>query len=106
MREKKKHYSLLPGNGTSNWVDARLTEVGKSQAQTAHNTWKQQLKEYHIPTPEKFYVSPLNRCLETAWITFVGTGMEGTEPFRPVVKEVLTSTYLSTQLPSFVIAMD
>ncbi|PWY90918.1 phosphoglycerate mutase-like protein [Aspergillus heteromorphus CBS 117.55] len=87
------HYSLLPSDPTSNdiWHDAHLTALGKSQALTAHATWKAQLA-HRIPTPESFYVSPLNRCLETASLTFSGLGVEGTRPFRPVVKELLRET--------------
>ncbi|PWY96516.1 phosphoglycerate mutase family protein [Aspergillus sclerotioniger CBS 115572] len=84
--EWDKHYSLLP-----TYTDARLTETGRSQARTAHSTWATQLKK-GIPVPESFYVSPLNRCLETAYITFSGLGVQGTEPFRPVVKELLRET--------------
>lgn len=81
------YWSLLDGNETSSWDDARLTEVGKSQAQTAHNAWRKQI-ESKIPFPESFYVSPLNRCLQTAFITFDGLDKDIVKPFRPVVKEV------------------
>ncbi|OOF94656.1 hypothetical protein ASPCADRAFT_516101 [Aspergillus carbonarius ITEM 5010] len=89
--EWDRHYSLLPGTSTITFTDARLTETGKSQARTAHSTWAQQIKT-GIPIPESFYVSPLNRCLETAHITFSGLGVQGTEPFRPLVKELLRET--------------
>ena len=41
-----------------------------------------------IPSPQSYYVSPLNRCLATASITFKDLGLPHTEPFRPVIKEV------------------
>ncbi|CRG88154.1 putative phosphomutase PMU1 [Talaromyces islandicus] len=85
------YWSLLDGNETSSWDDARLTEVGKSQAQTAHNAWRRQI-EHKIPFPESFYVSPLNRCLQTAFITFNGLDKEIVKPFRPVVKELVRET--------------
>ncbi|PYH87609.1 phosphoglycerate mutase family protein [Aspergillus ellipticus CBS 707.79] len=87
------YYSLLPSDPTTNatFHDAHLTSLGKSQARTAHAAWRAQLP-HHIPTPESFYVSPLNRCLETASLTFEGLGVEGTQPFRPVIKELLRET--------------
>ncbi|KAL4925721.1 phosphoglycerate mutase family protein [Aspergillus undulatus] len=88
-------YSLLDGDETGSWFDARLTEVGREQARTAHAAWKTQI-ERGIPVPRSFYVSPLMRCCETAWITFQGLGIgingEGEGEFRPVVKELLRET--------------
>lgn len=81
------YWSLLDGDEDGNWVDARLTEQGKCQAQLAHAAWEQQIKA-GIPSPESYYVSPLNRCLETAQITFQGLSMAGTDPFKPTIKEV------------------
>lgn len=52
--------------------------------------------QQRIPAPQSYYVSPLNRCLKTAQITFSGLGMPGTSPFRPVIKEV--SLFLSSLL--------
>lgn len=64
-----------------------MTEVGQAQARTAHNAWQKQITK-DIPFPEMFYVSPLNRCLETAFITFNGLDKDIVRPFRPIVKEV------------------
>ncbi|EEA22744.1 hypothetical protein EYB25_005519 [Talaromyces marneffei] len=83
------YWSLQDGNETSTWSDARLTQVGRAQAQTAHDAWRKQI-ETAIPFPEMFYVSPLNRCLETAFITF--DGLVGRRPFRPTVKELVRET--------------
>jgi broad specificity phosphatase PhoE len=69
------------------WDDARLTEEGKRQARTANGAWAKQIKN-KVPFPESFFVSPLNRCLETAYITFDGLDKDSVRPFRPVVKEV------------------
>lgn len=82
------HYSLLDGDETGNWVDARLNEVGIAQAELAHRTWERQI-EAKIPPPQSYYVSPLNRCLATAAITFRGLDLPGVNPFRPMIKEVL-----------------
>ncbi|KKA18373.1 Phosphoglycerate mutase family protein [Rasamsonia emersonii CBS 393.64] len=85
------YWSLQDGNDTVTWVDARLTDVGQEQARVAHATWRKQI-ENKIPFPESFYVSPLNRCLQTASITFEGLDVPVVKPFRPVVKELLRET--------------
>jgi len=73
------------------WVDARLTDTGIAQAEVAHGAWEKQI-ENKIPFPESYYVSPLNRCLATANITFKGLGIPHTDPFRPTIKEVRALT--------------
>ncbi|KAL4788624.1 histidine phosphatase superfamily [Aspergillus varians] len=84
-------YSLLNGDEHGDWFDARLTDLGISQARTAHEAWKTQIAR-GIPAPESYYVSPLLRCCETARVTFEGTGLPGTGPFRPLLKELLRET--------------
>lgn len=91
---KQCYWSLQDGNDTVTWVDARLTDVGQEQARVAHATWRKQI-ENKIPFPESFYVSPLNRCLQTASITFEGLDVPVVKPFRPVVKEVSPQKNLS-----------
>ncbi|KAJ5290284.1 uncharacterized protein N7443_010537 [Penicillium atrosanguineum] len=85
------YWSLLDGDEYGSWVDARLTEVGISQAKTAHDAWAKQIKQ-NIPSPQSYYVSPLNRCCQTAQVTFEGLDMPLTSPFRPVIKELLRET--------------
>ncbi|RJE18495.1 hypothetical protein PHISCL_09171 [Aspergillus sclerotialis] len=85
------YWSLLDGDENGNWVDCRLTDIGIGQAEKAHKAWLKQI-EARIPFPQSYYVSPLNRCLATAAVTFRGTKMPGTEPFRPLVKELLRET--------------
>lgn len=80
-------YSLLNGDEHGSWFDAQLTELGIEQARTANGAWKTQIAN-GIPPPQSYYVSPLMRCCETARVTFDGTKLPGTEPFRPLVKEV------------------
>lgn len=87
MAKKQCYWSLLDGNETMVWSDARLTDVGKAQAKTANYAWRKQI-ENQIPFPEMFYVSPLNRCLQTAFITFDELDKDIVRPFRPTVKEV------------------
>ncbi|KAJ5753928.1 uncharacterized protein N7511_008081 [Penicillium nucicola] len=82
-----EHWSLLDGDEHGSWVDARLTEKGIDQAKTAHAAWTEQIKK-GVPAPQTYYVSPLNRCLATAQVTFAGLPIPGTEPFKPIVKEV------------------
>ncbi|KAJ5780766.1 hypothetical protein N7457_005926 [Penicillium paradoxum] len=85
------YWSLQDGDEDGSWVDARLTEQGRCQARTANGAWEQQIKT-GIPAPESYYVSPLNRCLETAQITFKELEMIGTDPFKPIIKELLRET--------------
>ncbi|KAJ5645082.1 hypothetical protein N7507_011093 [Penicillium longicatenatum] len=85
------YWSLLDGDQYGNWVDARLTDLGRSQARTAHNTWETQFTN-GIPAPQSYYVSPLHRTCETAEITFKGLDMPLTDPFRPMIKELLRET--------------
>ncbi|OOQ86498.1 phosphoglycerate mutase family protein [Penicillium brasilianum] len=86
-----EYWSLLDGDEYGTWLDAHLTEVGISQAQTAHDTWAQQL-ETGIPAPQSYYVSPLHRCCQTAQVTFEGLDLPLTSPFQPLVKELLRET--------------
>ena len=81
-------WSRLPGNGTTDWTDARLTPTGVRQAEIAHDFWQRELVTSKIPAPESYYSSPLWRCLSTANITFANLPLPGNRPFRPVVKEV------------------
>lgn len=63
------YYSLLDGNGTATWADARLTEVGIGQAKTASQVWSKALAA-GLPAPQRYYSSPLTRCMQTAYYTF------------------------------------
>ncbi|CAG8280316.1 unnamed protein product [Penicillium salamii] len=87
----QEYWSLQDGDSHGLWVDARLTQKGIEQARVAHDAWKDQLQT-GIPPPQSFYVSPLNRCLETAHVTFNGLPIANTTPFRPVIKELLRET--------------
>ncbi|KAJ5386081.1 hypothetical protein N7509_008622 [Penicillium cosmopolitanum] len=86
-----EYWSLLDGDEFGTWADARLTDVGISQAKAARAAWEEQL-EHSIPIPESYYVSPLIRCCATAQVTFDGLDMPLTKPFRPVIKEFLRET--------------
>lgn len=64
--------------------------------------------------PEKYYVSPLDRCLATAITTFDGLRLPAQQPFIPEVKELLrevigihtcdrrsNKTYIHTNFPTY-----
>lgn len=91
----KDYWSLQDGDSHGQWVDARLTPQGIEQAKVAHRAWKDQLQA-DIPSPQSFYVSPMNRCLATAQVTFDGLPIAGITPFRPIIKEV---SYIRTERP-------
>ncbi|KAF1987448.1 phosphoglycerate mutase family protein [Aulographum hederae CBS 113979] len=83
------YWSELDGNGTVSWDDARITPLGVTQAEVAHNFWVNSLKNAGIPAPQSYYTSPLSRCLETAKLTFSGLELPHKQPFIPIVKELL-----------------
>ncbi len=89
------YWSELDGNGTIDWADAELTEGGVAQALLAHKTWQTALESQKIPAPQTYYVSPLDRCLSTARLTFAGLALPEKQPFVPVVKEVYIDSVLS-----------
>ncbi|OAX85533.1 hypothetical protein ACJ72_00071 [Emergomyces africanus] len=85
------YWSKLDGNGNITWSDAQLTETGIAQAIHARSTWAEQI-ENHIPFPQSYYSSPLDRCLQTANLTFNDLPLPPDRPFKPVVKELLRET--------------
>jgi broad specificity phosphatase PhoE len=85
------YWSKLTGNGSISWADARLTANGIAQAKVAHDFWRATIINQGIPVPQSYYVSPLDRCLATANVTFAGLEdvLPKEYPFVPVVKELL-----------------
>lgn len=83
------YWSKLDGDGELYWVDAHLTEKGKDQVRTNHDFLRRQFSEAKMPAPEKYYTSPLYRCLQTANLTWSGLSVPEGRPFRPVVKELM-----------------
>ncbi|EGW34428.1 phosphomutase-like protein [Spathaspora passalidarum NRRL Y-27907] len=63
--------------------DAKLTQLGIDQARENHQAWKLQLSK-GCPMPDKFYVSPLSRSINTHNITWPDT--------NPVVIDKLRET--------------
>lgn len=82
------YWSLQDGNETSTWLDAHLTPTGEAQAVKAHDFWASLIKDQHIPFPEIYYVSPLRRCLATAFLTFNNLPLPSSHPFKPIIKEL------------------
>ena len=87
LTQTQCYWSLLDGNGTITWADARITPNGYAQAVKAANYWASRITLEKIPTPQSFYTSPLTRCLQTANITFSGLRLPGRHKFIPTVKE-------------------
>jgi broad specificity phosphatase PhoE len=81
------YFSALNGSDSLVWADAHLTPLGRDQALDAHKLWAQQIP-HQIPLPEKFYVSPLTRAIETADITFTHLDLPPEREYKPVVKEL------------------
>ena len=82
------YYSFLDGYDGMHWADALLTPVGQQQARDVHALWEQQLKE-GIPVPERWYVSPLTRTIETADLSFQTLSLPADRPYKPYVVELL-----------------
>ena len=84
-----EHWSKLDGDGELYWVDAHLTDVGKDQAHRNNGFLKHQFDEAKMPAPERYYTSPLYRCLQTANLTYSGLDVPAGRPFKPTVKELM-----------------
>ncbi|CAK7221927.1 putative phosphoglycerate mutase pmu1 [Sporothrix bragantina] len=81
------YWAQQDGNGTVVWADAHLTPTGEAQASKANRFWASQLTDQKQPAPQRYYSSPLTRCLQTASITFGGLALPF--PFQPTIKEFL-----------------
>ncbi|KAH9862993.1 hypothetical protein J1614_010663 [Plenodomus biglobosus] len=108
------YWSVLDGNSTATWADAKLTDVGEQQANSVKTFWQHLIQEEKITPPETYYTSPLYRCLETAKLTFSGIALPRESPFQPVIKEFLregisghtcnrrsSKSYISQNFPDF-----
>ncbi|KAL8726084.1 MAG: hypothetical protein Q9181_006181 [Wetmoreana brouardii] len=83
------HWAAQEGDSIAHWADAHLTELGIQQAQAVNAFWKYQIAEARTPLPERYYTSPMHRCLETANHTFSNLDLPAEKPYKPVVKEFL-----------------
>ncbi|KAG9092343.1 hypothetical protein FS749_015813 [Ceratobasidium sp. UAMH 11750] len=115
------HWVMLDGDENFTWgPDPKLTDLGKQQAELAHDAWVTELaKKDPVPLPAKLFSSPLSRAASTLEITFRGIllgdkGSHGT--MKPLIMENLredigehtcdkrrTRTYLQGAYPDFCI---
>lgn len=87
------YYSTLDGNGTVTWKDAHLTPVGQGQARTASEFWNLQIRDQRMQTPQSYYISPMDRAIETADITYRNLKFPpSSAPYDPLIKEMLRET--------------
>jgi broad specificity phosphatase PhoE len=86
--EPKCYYSALDGADGMTWADTILTSTGQDQASDVNKLWKAQLPN-GIPPPETYYVSPLTRTIETAFLSFHSLPLPSTHPYKPLMKELL-----------------
>ena len=70
------------------WADAHLTPNGVKQAVEVNTFWAEEISQQKIPVPQKYYTSPLSRCLATAQLSFQGLDLPKKYPFIPEVKEL------------------
>lgn len=111
----QNYWSKLDGNGTAIWADAHLTDRGIQQALLANKFWTKEIISQKIPVPQKYYTSPLHRCLATANWTFTGIKLPDDQPFIPLVKELLrevngvhtcdrrsSKTYIHSEFPDYI----
>ncbi|QIX00877.1 hypothetical protein AMS68_006394 [Peltaster fructicola] len=68
--------------------DAHLTEIGVQQALSANRFLREQFTK-GLPAPESYIVSPLHRCLQTAYLTYGDLDLPEDRPFKPLIKELL-----------------
>lgn len=68
------HFSALDGDpdGVMIWSDAHLSKEGIRQARELNSFWTQQVAKQKMSLPQTWYVSPLDRAMETAQVTFEG----------------------------------
>jgi broad specificity phosphatase PhoE len=66
-----------------------LTSKGKQQALSNNAFFNRQFELHKMPPPEKYYTSPLYRCLQTANLTYSSLDVPSDRPFKPLVKEFM-----------------
>ncbi|KAF2732287.1 phosphoglycerate mutase-like protein [Polyplosphaeria fusca] len=85
------YWSMLEGADGMTWADAHLTETGEDQARDVHKLYSSLLPE-GIPPPERYYVSPLSRAIQTANLGFQDLDLPEDKPYAPIAKELLRET--------------
>lgn len=105
------YWSALDGADGITWADAHLTPLGENQAKDVNALWAAQIP-HGIPLPERYYVSPLTRTVQTADLSFKSLPLPETHAYKPYIKELLrealgvhtcdrrsTKTYLEENFP-------
>ena len=90
MRTQKMRWQN--GNATTTWLDAHLEDTGISQAKEVSSYWSSHLSSSSgLPLPEKYYSSPLFRCLQTLNFTFpdLSSPNDFTPSITPIINENL-----------------
>ncbi|EXJ60293.1 hypothetical protein A1O7_04445 [Cladophialophora yegresii CBS 114405] len=81
------HFSALDGDpdGVMTWSDAALSSEGKRQARQVNTFWKNQTASHKMRAPDVYLVSPLDRTLQTAQLSF--DSVVGSAGLKAVVME-------------------
>ncbi len=94
------HFCALDGDPDDimDWADAHLTKEGRRQAGEVNAFWRNQTSRegQKMSLPEVCLVSPLDRTLETAQISFEGLGQNGGELQAIVMEKVREGTGIHT----------
>ncbi|KIW68923.1 hypothetical protein PV04_04835 [Phialophora macrospora] len=100
------HFSALDGDpdGVMTWADAALSLEGKRQARQVNSFWKTQTAAavqggsgQNMRPPDVYLVSPLDRTLETAQLSFEGVGPpEATTMMMMVMEKAREGTGIHT----------
>ncbi|CAH02486.1 putative phosphomutase [Kluyveromyces lactis] len=105
-QEWERYWALQPGVHEVTLVDAQLTELGKQQVRSTGKELLLPMVE-KIGFPEKFYSSPLRRCLETymeSWgqvftSELVSSSTEVSVYVKEQCRETLGRHYCDKRLP-------
>lgn len=111
---RQRYWARLEGDGSTVWLDASLTRKDEQQAIVLKVFWTEAIESSKVPAPERYYSSPLTRCLHTVSLTFGDIPLPSDRPFKPVVKEALreihgvhtcdkrsTRSHIQSHFPSF-----
>ncbi|KAI5922683.1 histidine phosphatase superfamily [Camillea tinctor] len=91
--EWDRHWSHLETDGKLVWFDSFLTEEGENQARKLNTFWEESIRDFKMPPPQKYYTSPLARCLKTTKLAYSGLQVPSDRPFKPIVKENLRERF-------------
>ena len=116
------YFSTLDGDpeGIMNWSDAHLSKEGRRQAKEVNMFWRSQssMIGQKMSLPEVYLVSPLDRAMETAEISFNGLGPNGGKLNAIVMEKLREGTgihtcdrrsdvsYIRNRYPSFNVDVD